>query len=52
MKLWSGWSLGNEDMMKGFVEELSYFEAGRWGMKLCSSVSLRNEGLVRWVAWE
>ena len=52
MKLCSGWSLENEDIMKGVVEELSYFEGGRRRMELCSSVSLGNEGLVKWFASE
>ena len=43
---------GKKDMIKGFVEQLSYFDVGRWRMKLCSIVPLGIEGLVKWFAGE
>jgi len=42
--------VGNEVMDKGFAGELIYGQAGRWGIKVLSSGSLGNEGMLKGAA--
>jgi len=48
----SSGSLGNEGMFKVVGGECSYVQVCRWGMKVCSRVSLSYEVMVNGVAGE
>jgi len=44
--------MGNEEMIKRFDGELRYFQGVRWGMKVCSRVSIGNECMIKGVDGE